>query len=108
MGDDMNKYKSLLVIIFILSLFIFRKVDATINELPLLNKIIYVDPGHGGRDPGTMYGKIMEKDINLDISLKLRDELMKKGAIVYMTREDDSDLSSKWDPKKKGEIYIDD
>ena len=48
----------------------------------------------------------MEKDIVLEISLALRDELLKKGAIVYMTRDKDEDLSSKWDTRKKrGDLY---
>ncbi|MDD6223518.1 MAG: N-acetylmuramoyl-L-alanine amidase, partial [bacterium] len=94
-------YKIGLIVFFLICLLLLEKVDARINELPLLGRVIFVDPGHGGRDPGTMYGNILEKDIVLEISLKLRDELSKKGAIVYMTRETDEDLSSKWDTKKK-------
>jgi len=96
---------------FILSLFfigvcLFSKVDAHIHELPLLGRVIFVDPGHGGRDPGTMYGKLMEKDIVLEISFAIRDALMEKGAIVYMTRDSDEDLSSRWDARKKrGDLY---
>ena len=99
-------YKLIVIIFFFICLFLLENVDARINELPLLGRVIFVDPGHGGRDPGTIYGKLYEKDIVLDISLKLRDELSKKGAIVYMTRETDTDLSSKWDEKKKrGDLY---
>ena len=99
-------FKLTIIIFFFICLFLLEKVDARINELPLLGRVIFVDPGHGGRDPGTMYGKISEKDIVLDISLKLRDELSKKGAIVYMTRETDTDLSSEWDDRKKrGDLY---
>jgi len=99
-------YKLCIIIFFFICLFLLEKVDARINELPLLGRVIFVDPGHGGRDPGTMYGNIMEKDIVLEISLILRDELSKKGAIVYMTRETDTDLSSKWDTRKKrGDLY---
>lgn len=99
-------YKIGIVIFFFICLFLLDTVDARINELPLLGRIIFVDPGHGGRDPGTMYGNILEKNIVLEISLKLRDELLKKGAIVYMTREKDIDLSSKWDARKKrGDLY---
>ncbi len=101
-----TKYTFLIFILFILGLFCLGKVNAITNELPLLGRVIFVDPGHGGRDPGTTYGKIMEKDIVLEISKVLRDELMKKGAIVYMTRETDEDLSSKWDVRKKrGDLY---
>ena len=63
-------------------------------------------PSHGGRDAGTSYGKIYEKDLNLAISKVLKNVLEEKGATVYMIREDDSDLSSKWDrAKKRGDLY---
>jgi N-acetylmuramoyl-L-alanine amidase len=69
------------------------KVDGMVDELPLLGKVIYVDPGHGGRDPGANYKDILEKDINLEISKTLSNLLAEKGAIVYMTREADYDLA---------------
>lgn len=108
LGDNMLKVilKVIVIFFFLICLITLDKVDARINELPLFGKVIFVDPGHGGRDPGTMYGKIKEKDIVLDISMILRDELSKQGAIVYMTRDSDEDLSSKWDKKKKrGDLY---
>lgn len=101
-----KSYSRLILCFFILSFFIFYKVDAINNDFPLFGKVIFVDPGHGGRDPGTSYGKILEKDIVLEISKELREQLIKKGAIVYMTRETDTDLSSKWDERKKrGDLY---
>jgi len=69
-------------------------VNSYIDELPLLGKIIYIDPGHGGIDPGANYKDILEKNINLEISKLLSTLLVEKGAIVYLTREDDYDLSS--------------
>lgn len=63
------------------------------RSYPLKNKIIYIDPGHGGSDPGAMYKEVEEKNINLEISKQLRTELQKLGATVYLTREDDYDLS---------------
>lgn len=44
MGGIMYKFKILTV--FLLFFVIFYKVDANIVEAPLLNKVIYVDPGH--------------------------------------------------------------
>lgn len=56
-------------------------------------KIILIDPGHGGIDGGAVSKSgIMEKDINLKISLKLRDKLTKEGFNVMMTREEDKGL----------------
>ena len=53
-----------------------------------------------------MFGKIYEKDINLEISKVLEKELASRGAIVYMVRNDDSDLSSVYDKlKKRGDLY---
>ncbi|MEH1958363.1 MAG: N-acetylmuramoyl-L-alanine amidase [Nostoc sp.] len=61
---------------------------------PLANFKIVLDPGHGGKESGasgpTGY---LEKDVNLVISKLLRDELVKRGATVVMTREDDREVS---------------
>ena len=59
---------------------------------PLNKRTIAIDPGHGGIDGGTYYGDILEKDINLLIGLKLKEQLTKKGAKVIMTREIDDSL----------------
>lgn len=56
---------------------------------PDTNRVV-LDPGHGGYDVGSSKGDILEKDINLQIALKLRDKLEKMGYEVVMTREDDS------------------
>jgi N-acetylmuramoyl-L-alanine amidase len=64
------------------------------KRLPLSGIKIVLDPGHGGKESGasgpTGY---LEKDVNLIISQLLRDELVKRGAKVVMTREDDRDVS---------------
>lgn len=98
------KYKTTLLIIFCLLVLSLQIISA--QTLPLQDTIIMVDPGHGGRDSGTYYGKIYEKDINLEISKALENELTKNGAIVYMTRTRDIDLSSIYDSaKKRGDLY---
>lgn len=88
----------LLLVVFSLS---FVQAHHKSKELPLFQKVITIDPGHGGRDPGTRYGKILEKDLNLEISKALEKELTKQGAIVFMTRDKDEDLSSRYDVRKK-------
>ena len=64
--------------------------------------IILIDPGHGGFDPGKVSPEgIKEKDINLAISLKLRDALNNLGFCAYLTRESDISLNSADSGSKK-------
>lgn len=60
---------------------------------PMKNKVIVIDPGHGGMDPGAS-GKtgITEDKINLKISLKLSRLVEQSGGIAILTREDDKGL----------------
>lgn len=68
--------------------------------LPLSGKTIALDAGHGGPDGGASSKEgVIEKDINLAITLQLRDYLQQAGALVVMTRETDTDLA---DPGTKG------
>lgn len=50
---------------------------------------IIIDAGHGGFDGGAVANGIIEKDINLAISLNLRDMLTSSGFKVIMIREED-------------------
>ena len=89
----MIRYKMTVLFVLLIGICAFNFVKAGNNELPLFGKIIYLDSGHGGPDPGAMYKDIKEKDINLQISKKLEERLTKLGAIVYLTRYGDYDLS---------------
>lgn len=61
----------------------------------LKGKIIVIDPGHGGNDPGAI-GKngTMEKDITLSVAVKAYHNLVDKGAKVYLTRWTDTEVST--------------
>lgn len=61
----------------------------------LKDKIICIDPGHGGRDPGAVWRKTYEKDINLHIAKYLTTILKKQGARVILTRIKDEHCASK-------------
>lgn len=66
------------------------------------DKIIVVDPGHGGVDPGKVgNNNELEKNINLSIAFKLRDYLISHGFSVIMTRNRDMGLYSESDRNKK-------
>ena len=88
----MKKYFNVIFLFFVSVLVLFSiKVEAI---MPLIGKIIVIDAGHGGKDPGTSYNSILEKDINLEISLELEKLLSSMGATVILTREGDYDLST--------------
>ena len=89
----MKKYSMLFLLVVFMCSFSFVSANQNSSELKLLGKIIYLDPGHGGPDPGTIYKDIYEKDINLSICQKLEQVLEEEGAIVYLTRYGDYDLS---------------
>ena len=65
------------------------------------NRVV-LDPGHGGRDPGKVGAQgEQEKDINLAISLKVKERLEKDGMEVVMTREKDVMLADEDASNKK-------
>lgn len=68
-----------------------RKAPVIDSKNPLKGITIAIDPGHGGDDYGAIGPTgVKEKEINLDVSLKLKKALEDKGAQVIMTRSDDS------------------
>ena len=72
--------------------------------------LIIIDAGHGGIDPGSDSHGILEKDINLEIALKLQEVLHENGYSVLMTREDDNSLSlrerSDFANEKEADLFI--
>jgi N-acetylmuramoyl-L-alanine amidase len=60
----------------------------------LRGKVIVVDPGHGGSNPGAVANNSRESDNNLAVGLKLRDKLTQAGAKVIMTRDTDRTVAA--------------
>ncbi|MDF2569261.1 MAG: N-acetylmuramoyl-L-alanine amidase CwlD [Sporomusa sp.] len=59
----------------------------------LKNKVIAIDPGHGGSDPGAIGpSRYQEKTVTLAVAQNVRTLLEKAGARVIMTRQDDRDV----------------
>lgn len=52
-------------------------------------RIIVIDAGHGGYDPGAIQNGVKEKDINLPVALKLDEALREKGYTTILTRDKD-------------------
>lgn len=55
-------------------------------------KIVAIDAGHGGKDPGATENGLQEKEINLAVALKVESILKQHGIKVVMTRTDDTFL----------------
>ena len=62
--------------------------------MPLSGKIVVLDAGHGGMDGGANVNGILEKEIALSVTFKLRDYLQEQGALVILTRKDNSDVAN--------------
>lgn len=60
------------------------------NKSYLNDKPVVIDAGHGGIDPGTNNGDLLEKDVNLDVALKIGKILDEAGIKTMLTRDDDS------------------
>lgn len=69
------------------------KEETSSNELPFATsnyqKVIFLDPGHGGKDPGAQYLGLKEKDLNLEVSKLLKTKLESLGYTVIMSRSTD-------------------
>ena len=76
----------------------FKDNGKWVQELPKgfekghYSKTIFLDPGHGGRDSGAYYYGIAEKDLNLQVSRKLRKRLEELGYTVLTSRDSDMDV----------------
>lgn len=96
------KIVSIMMLSFLVLNISLLKVNAEEN-----NKVIVIDPGHGGIDGGAKSENgVIEKDINLSISLKTKAALENKGYKVIMTRSEDVGLYT--DGKKVREKKIED
>ncbi|MDM0931072.1 N-acetylmuramoyl-L-alanine amidase CwlD [Clostridium perfringens] len=96
------KIVSIMMLSFLVLNISLLKVNAEEN-----NKVIVIDPGHGGIDGGAKSENgVIEKDINLSISLKTKAALESKGYKVIMTRSEDVGLYT--EGKKVREKKIED
>lgn len=66
--------------------------------------VVVIDAGHGGKDPGKVgVNEALEKDINLEIAMRLKSLLEQNDVLVVMTREEDKDLASENASNRKNE-----
>lgn len=92
LNKDIMLLLGLVVLLIVLAIHLYNSQVLDIFYT-LSENIIVVDAGHGGIDGGA--GKkndVLEKNINLEISKKLKKELLVEGFEIIMTREDDISL----------------
>lgn len=84
----------LLVLITAVIIFFYKNYYRTEEIfLPITNRVVAIDPGHGGVDPGAVSKSgLTEDEINLKIALKLKRFVEQSGGIAILTREDDRGL----------------
>jgi N-acetylmuramoyl-L-alanine amidase len=87
------------------------QVASTPKTVPTSNKIIVIDPGHGGKDPGAVgYKKYREKVVVMQIASELSRLLKKAGFRVYMTRTNDRFIKlrdrTNYANKKQADLFI--
>lgn len=77
-----------------------------------MSKILVLDPGHGGSDPGAVGNGLREKDLTLDICKRIKKYLENDytGINVYMTRTTDKYLSlsqrAQYANNKKADLFV--
>ncbi len=93
-------YSAALIGVFLFGGLIYASVqeDAVTVSAPAPEVTVIIDPGHGGEDGGAEANGLLEKNINLSVSLKLRDMLCSAGYNVVMTRDEDISV---YDPDAK-------
>jgi len=83
---------------------------AKTEKKPRSRKTIIIDPGHGGKDPGSQFKGIYEKSITLYIAKQLEKELKKRNYKVLLTRTGDKYVALKKRPafaaKNGGDLFI--
>lgn len=91
----------LIGLVLFVSIIVSLQRSEPVFDSPAVQTII-IDPGHGGNDPGAIgVTGISEKDINLAVSLSLKEQAENAGFQVVMTRESDIALYDKDASNKK-------
>lgn len=102
--------KAIILVITALLIFglynVYERVKSTLS-IPISNRVVIIDAGHGGRDPGASGEMgLKEKDVNLEIAKRLKRYIEEGGGVAVMIREEDNGLYSIDSPNKKREDMI--
>ncbi|MTI94191.1 MAG: N-acetylmuramoyl-L-alanine amidase CwlD [Firmicutes bacterium] len=87
-----------LAVVLVLATILAQPTVPITTENSSLPPLVVIDPGHGGYDGGAERDGVLEKDINLEVALALREVLLATGYRVLMTRYGDYSLIGEDDP----------
>lgn len=93
-----------LVAVFMIAALLNKPLPMVSTDFTVSVPGIVIDPGHGGYDGGAVWGGVIEKNVNLDISLHLRELLLATGYRVAMTRYGDYSLVELAQTKKREDM----
>lgn len=100
-----RKLELLAAVLFLIGLLaVTREVSRQVSsaQADARRNLVYLDAGHGGSDSGKIgINQALEKDVNLQITLKVKKKLEKDGMKVKLTRKKDEMLCKKEDSNKK-------
>lgn len=103
----MKKGIATLLCFALLSLLYKPLINVASSSQTLSQRVIVLDPGHGGLDNGASVGKVNEDELNLKICFALKEELESRGATVYLTRSDDQDMTRRdYLYSKQDDMYL--
>lgn len=86
-GEKDGKYN--IIQLYVSPLYQASRAISAYNNVRKAQYVVYLDPGHGGSDPGSSGNGIVEKDLNLKLALGVRDRLQNLGVKVIMSRDTD-------------------
>jgi N-acetylmuramoyl-L-alanine amidase len=80
------------------------------SQLALNVQTVFIDAGHGGKDPGTSHNGLVERDVALDVARRVGRLLRNQGLDVQYSREKDAYLSlderSRMANKAKADLFV--
>lgn len=76
-----------------------QEIARAVFSVPAANKVVVIDAGHGGFDAGASDNGVQEKDINLDVALRLKEYIEQGGGVAVLTRDEDVSTA---DPSRSG------
>jgi N-acetylmuramoyl-L-alanine amidase len=80
------------VLVFSILLGLSSTVHASTDFSSIKGKKIVLDAGHGGKDPGAVQNNYYEKDLNMQLTVKLASRLKNMGAEIIYTRQPNNDV----------------